>query len=76
MRAEPDAESTARFIGEVERGQIHMKPSDGSGLIQEQRDLRFIAIGEKEFPVGNAKASAEIHCYFVRMIREAVDETD
>ena len=76
MRAEPDAESTARSIGEVERGQIHMKPPDGSGLIQEQRDLRFIAIGEKEFAFRKAKTLAEIHHDFMRMIGEAVQQTD
>ena len=63
MLPNPDAELTAGFIGDVERGQINVDSLDRSSLVQEQGDLRFLAICEKEFAFGKGKALTEIHRY-------------
>ena len=76
MLPNPDAELTAGFIGDVERSQINVDSLDGSSLVQEQRDLRFLAICEKQLALGKGKALTEIDRYVVRMIREAIQETD
>ena len=67
---------SGRIIAGVERGQIHMDPLDRSSVVQEQGDLGFPAIGEKKLPLGKTKALAQIHRHVVRMIGEAVEQTD
>ena len=48
MLPNPDAELTAGFIGDVERSQINVDSLDGSSLVQEHRDLRFLAISSSQ----------------------------